>query len=400
MFRARSNRAKKSKKNASRSSGFGTSSSGAAHMLDFGDKRTTDDSKRTIHTDALDISERSRRVFGAVDTVALSAAGASLDDDMSIYCAADFQLSAVEEALDGSSISVALEQFVGNTRYSDISLLIVNQKTKQQHRIHAHRVILASRSSVLCKLLKDNPSLKEIKLVDVDPHDVLLMLKVMYSDAELSDQDIATHVRSVMRMGDRFDVPCVRKAILRSVTSKLTPDIATFFYVNSFEEKALDLETYVIAHFNEVCESADFVHMPLAKLVSLLPREDLYVSEVTLFKALLNWSAQETKRAVNQYRQQKERLLKTDPEKANQMPPLPTPTVIQRRILGKLCLHVRFPVMSTEDLTSTVASTGLFDGKMMQELIKYSKIKGQLGPSARPDKIGPFSTLPRKAQLY
>ncbi|VDP22348.1 unnamed protein product [Soboliphyme baturini] len=184
-----------------------------------------------------------------------------------------------------------------------------------------------------------DPSEKEdIEIPDIEYSVFVALLKFLYSDIAEVDSENAT---ALLYAAKKYAVRGLEVSCVGFLIEHLSPDNAMMLlsHARLFDEKVLSN-------------------------VSVLDRDTLRVREISLFLALLRWSAQQCRK----------RAFYITPEN-------------QRKILAPLLQKIRFPLMAVDEFAEHVAQSGILTDKELVNLFIFfnAKIKPEV----------PFSDVPR-----
>jgi len=147
----------------------------------------------------------------------------------------------------GSDLTTVLE----NGSLSDVSLVVSGRS------IPAHRVVLASRSSVFRAMFEHNMKESEEGRMDISDcsyEAVAAMLKFMYCDIPPEFDDVPPI--DVLMVADKYDVPGLRRVCERHILMKLDANNAAHMLLQSDEIGALFLKKWTLEY---ICMNLDRV---------------------------------------------------------------------------------------------------------------------------------------------
>jgi len=223
-----------------------------------------------------------------------------------------------------------------NPLMSDVTFLVGNSA----RRIPAHKYVLATGSSVFfamfCGGLAD-PESEEVLVPDVEPDAFLALLRYLYCDEVVLEPDT---VLATLYAAKKYIVPHLASQAVKYLETSLTARNACLLLSQSrlFEETELMQRCWDVidAQAEIALKSEGFVDIDLHTLESILSRETLNCSEVTVFSAAFDWAKAEAIRRGDS----------TTPESI-------------RAILGPALFRVRYPAMSVQEFADTAAQSGL-----------------------------------------
>jgi len=134
---------------------------------------------------------------------------------------------------------------------------------------------------------------------------------------------------------------------------------------------------YIDIYAREVFKQPDFRALPLETLLQLVKRNTLNIPEVEVFEGCIEWGRAELKRTS----------VTDSPETL-------------RKVLAEVMPHIRFPVMTTQDVAVKVNPTKLLEPPQVLELFTYLGMTNSGKSDAKPGKtIVQFSNKKRKGRL-
>jgi len=129
---------------------------------------------------------------------------------------------------------------------------------------------------------------------------------------------------------------------------------------------------YLDTYTTEIVKSPSWLKLPKANAAAILARDTLSVPEIQLFEATIKWADAELTRKGEK----------------------PTPEG-RKTVLGDLINHIRFPIMTTEEVAAKVTPHNLLSATQTLELFTYLAQK-DLGSATPGPSLSVFSTKPRK----
>eukprot|EP00823_Brevimastigomonas_motovehiculus_P005835 TRINITY_DN445_c0_g1_i1.p1 TRINITY_DN445_c0_g1~~TRINITY_DN445_c0_g1_i1.p1 ORF type:complete len:562 (-),score=164.15 TRINITY_DN445_c0_g1_i1:132-1817(-) len=254
-------------------------------------------------------------------------------------------------------------EMVGNEEMADVHFVL--KKDKEDVRIPAHRVILASHNDVFRAMLypltfstdfktatynaaKIPTDEKDIKVDGVTPDAFKKMLTIVYTDKleDMSSDDI----KELLPLAKKFQIEALRLKCVSFMEEEVTAENCcalleqgrTLLNEASFGMKFIEENT------SDVIESDSFLTLSKESLISILKSNGLSVDEVSLFEAVDKWAEAECKR----------QSLKANG--AN-----------KRTVLGDVMNYIRFPQMSMSEVCSKVQGAGLLQSDELLSLFTY-----------------------------
>jgi len=268
----------------------------------------------------------------------------------------------------------SLRKYVGNPTFSDVVFLVENEK-KEIERIPAHRMLLASRSPVLEAMLYPNPELKqkptelpkEIHIKDTKSDIFKLLLECIYTD---KPKILAKQVVAAVACSQKYQVSSFQNAIQRYMNRGLSSENACELLMCATDED----QNFAMRFFEENCEDIiqfdpHFILLPQSQIMSIVKSNRLCISEIELFKGVMRWGKEECKR---QNIEASSKNLKA--------------------LLEKILVHIRFPLMTTEELAMIVSPTELISSDDLIAIFTYAS-SHQMNVGT----VGVYCTHPRQA---
>lgn len=269
-------------------------------------------------------------------------------------------------------IQNALRKFTGNEQYSDVVFIAINEK-KEEERIPAHRMLLAARSPVFEAMLYPNPELEqkelpeEIRINGTSAEVFKLLLSAIYTDRP---KILAKQIVESVTCSRKYQVASFYAACQRYMNRGLSYENACELLMCASAED----RKFAIRFIEENCEEVVqrdpfFPELPTEEVEFLVRSNKLCVSEVELFKGIMKWGKAECKRR------------NFEPSKDN-----------LKKVLEKILIHIRFPLMSTNDLAMIVSPEEVLDPDDLIAVFTYCSTV-----NARKATVGGFGTHPRQA---
>ena len=207
-------------------------------------------------------------------------------------------------------------------------------------RVPAHRYVLATGSTVFYAMLYGglaDQDAEEIVVPDVDPEAFLAMLKYLYCDEIHLDQD---SVLATLYAAKKYIVPHLARECVKYLETSLTAKNACLLLSQArlFEEPELMQRCWdVIGAQAEIAlMSEGFTDIDFNTLLTILNRETLNCSELSVFLAAREWARAECVR-------------REEEDTADNM----------RRVLGSAMQCIRFPCMNLQQFADSPAQSGM-----------------------------------------
>eukprot|EP00823_Brevimastigomonas_motovehiculus_P002226 TRINITY_DN1395_c0_g1_i1.p1 TRINITY_DN1395_c0_g1~~TRINITY_DN1395_c0_g1_i1.p1 ORF type:complete len:542 (-),score=99.07 TRINITY_DN1395_c0_g1_i1:205-1830(-) len=264
-----------------------------------------------------------------------------------------------------SPLMSAFAKLCGSKLYSDVTFVVGDKKEV----VPAHRSILAARSSafeaMLCPFAKeqnvDASAPLTIRINDTDKETFMCLIRCIYTDeAGLTPETVT----GALALAKKYHVEALRDACIHFTKKGISPNDACSLYEKSPELAQHVMETKI----RKVIKTDGFLTLSAKRLAQLCQCNSLNVAEVVLFKAVIRW-------AKAQLLSQK---LEDKPEN-------------YKTVLKEILPHIRFPTMSSEELSLAVAPQKILESRDL--LLLYSYMSGKR--STEIDKL-PWSKTPRQ----
>lgn len=189
-----------------------------------------------------------------------------------------------------TQLSENFSQLCLNPEHSDVTFIVEDQK------LHAHKIILASRSEYFRALLyggmkESNQS--EIVLEDAPAKAFAILLKYIYTgrmylmtlkeDVILDTLGLA-HQYGFMELESAISEILRQLLALRNVCAIL--DTAHLF---ELEQLVRVCHNFLDKHANEILNHETFINLSESSLINLLKRDSFFAPEVDIFRGVYNW---------------------------------------------------------------------------------------------------------------
>jgi len=199
--------------------------------------------------------------------------------------------SNVGEVLHVQFLSEELGKLYLNEEYSDVVLKVDN------HRLHAHKVILAARSEYFRALLYGGmreSSQAEIELKDTPIPAFKNLLKYIYTGHISLSSFKEELILEILSLAHQYgfieletSISDYLKATLNIKTVCLIYDTSSLFQLNSLEDSAL---LFMDRNALEVLNHDSFVTLSDAAVKELISRDSFCADEIEIFKAVSRWA--------------------------------------------------------------------------------------------------------------
>ena len=200
------------------------------------------------------------------------------------------------------------------------------------HRISAHRLVLASCSPYFHAMFTSElieSRQREIEIQGVYPDALELLVEFSYTARVQVSED---NVQALLSASCLLQLTGVRDACAEFLKNQLHPSnclgIRSFADAHTCLELLESSNRFALQHFVDVCQTEEFMFLPLSEMMGLISNNELNVqSEEEVYSAALGW-------------------VKFDLEN-------------RRQYLGEILPHVRLPLLSREFLMTRVENEDL-----------------------------------------
>ena len=247
-----------------------------------------------------------------------------------------------------------------NDLYSDAKFVVQmadqgESETKQA--IPAHTFVLSISSPVFEAMFYGElaETTDSIELPDCEYESLLEFFRYIYSDeVNLS----GSNVMGVLYLAKKYMVPSLVDKCTEFLQDNLDPSnvFSILPSAQKYEEKNLVDQCWKVIdkQTEEAVKSDGFVTIERSLLETIVERDTLGISEVELFKAVVQWATKESET----------KGLVADGQ-------------IKRRILGeKIVKGIRFPVMTNEEFASVVIESKILTLDEVADMFKWFRVKG------------------------
>ncbi|XP_050437812.1 BTB/POZ domain-containing protein 9-like [Adelges cooleyi] len=207
------------------------------------------------------------------------------------YCTLESSSSTPKQQIDYGHLLVKdISTLRLNDRYSDVVLIVDGE------RLHAHRAILASRSTYFSKLFfggfeeTDKP---EVELGDISLTFFKIILEYIYTgqiDLSVLKDDV---VLGLMDMTIFFGVPNLDFPLTEYLRSKINVNqvctlltAAQLYDHEEFESASIE---FIRSNARDVLKSADFLSLMPQAIEDIFNCDSVIANEIDIFRAVIRW---------------------------------------------------------------------------------------------------------------
>ena len=241
-----------------------------------------------------------------------------------------------------------------NDRFSDVKFVVpkANGESESKQVIPAHKFVLSISSPVFEAMFYGElaETRDSIELSDCEYESLLELFRYMYSDeVNLS----GNNVMGVLYLAKKYMVPSLADKCSEYLQKNLDPSnvFSILPSAQKYDEKNLVDQCWKVIdeQTEEVVQSDGFATIDRSLLEAVIERDALYISEVELFKRVVQWATKESERQG----------LVADGQ-------------VVRRILGeRIVKGIRFPVMTQQEFATDVLDTKILTLGEVTDIIKY-----------------------------
>lgn len=224
-----------------------------------------------------------------------------------------------------------------NQLMADVYFLVGS--TPNQHRVPAHKYILATGSSVFFAMFYGGLANQEgdIEIPDVEPGAFMNLLRYIYCDDIQLEPD---NVLATLYAAKKYIVPHLAKSCVRFLETSLSARNACILLSQGrlFEEQELMHRCWEVidAQAEEALYSDSFSEIDINTLKTVLSRETLNAREISIFNAACKWAEAECNRSN----------LEPTPEN-------------KRKVLGDALYLIRMPSMGLDEYANGPSQSGI-----------------------------------------
>lgn len=248
--------------------------------------------------------------------------------------------SKVPKDVEGEALRDSIAGLLAKPEYTDVTFSFSEQKDK---KVQAHRSILASRSSIFLALFQSAPSKKDFEIADTKLEVFQALISCIYGSRSAVDTKILSELATA---ATKYGVSLQGKFSASLNSSNVLAMLAI--------DRASAL-SYIDQHAADTLKSTEFLSLSPESLSAIISRDEFPVSEADLFAALLKWGSARAKTLSSS---DKEFAAKSDKDKV-------------QAALKDVIVHVRFPLMSLQQFTVDVSSTGALSNERQLALFQH-----------------------------
>ena len=246
-----------------------------------------------------------------------------------------------------------------NDLFSDVKFVARgNGESESKQVIPAHKFVLSISSPVFEAMFYGElaETTDSIELPDCEYDSLLELFRYMYSDEVILS---GSNVMGVLYLAKKYMVPSLTDKCSKYLQDNLDPSnvFSILPSAQKYEDKNLVEKCWKVIseQTEEAVKSDGFATIERSLLEGVVERDTLRISEVELFKAVMQWATKESEKQG----------LVADGQ-------------VKRRILGeKIVKGIRFPVMTYEEFASVVLDSKVLTLDEASDIVKYvSSVKG------------------------
>jgi len=247
-----------------------------------------------------------------------------------------------------------------NNLFSDVKFVVqmaTQGESESKQAIPAHKFVLSISSPVFeAMFYGELAETKDcIELPDCEYESLFEFFRYMYSDEVILS---GSNVMGVLYLAKKYMVPSLAEKCTKYLQDNLDPSNVFIILplAQKYEERNLVDQCWKVIdkQTEEAVKSDGFATIERSLLESVVERDALRVSEVELFKAVMQWATKESEKQG----------LVADGQ-------------VKRRILGeKIVKGLRFPVMTHEEFASVVLDGKILTLDEVTDMFKWFAVKG------------------------
>ena len=246
-----------------------------------------------------------------------------------------------------------------NDLFSDVKFVVPKtaQGSESKQAIPAHKFVLSISSPVFEAMFYGElaETTDSIELPDCEYESLLELFRYIYSDEVILN---GSNVMGVLYLAKKYMVPSLADKCTEYLQENLEPSnvFSILPSAQKYEEKNLVDQCWKLVdeQSEDAVKSDGFATIERSLLESVVERDTLRISEVELFKAVMQWATKESEKQG-----------------------LATNGQVKRRILGeKIVKGIRFPVMTLEEFASVVLESKILTLDEVSDIVKWFAVKG------------------------
>lgn len=223
-------------------------------------------------------------------------------------------------------------------------------KTKMGKSIEAHRLILASRSSVLQDIVSDLKT-STLEITEFDPKIVESMVRYLYSGEIILEKE---NVYPIINIADKFKIEDLKSSCFTFLVKNLDTNSCISMIMTAktggftFDSKDLIRQciTFIEKNTQEILESPGFFTFDKDIIISVLQSDKISCDEIELYNAAIKWGKEQCK----------------DKKNFSDL----------KKVLEGVMDHIRYPLIDARDLISTVKQDGFMPRELYIWALEYN----------------------------
>lgn len=281
----------------------------------------------------------------------------------------DVELVDASFAKETDSVRDSMINLLLNPIFSDVTLLCAD-KDKSQKKIAAHRAILAARSTTLAALFQSAPEKDEFKIEDTSFEAMSALVSVIYGSKKQLSGSV---LKDVVSAADKYGVKAVQTKLGQA------PSMDNIFDLLSSEVFSTAVLSFVSKHASDIVAARGWLALPAKAVEKVSSLDQLSLSEMQLFKAVLAWGKEEVKR-----QKASSSSSSSDSKDADML----------QTVLKDIAKNINYGTMDIGTFTRDVSSTNALGMDLQVAIFGY------LGTRGASSSAVPFRTKPRSGSSY
>lgn len=250
---------------------------------------------------------------------------------------------------------------VNNKQYSDVMIRV----GPQNQIVYAHRIILANRSTYFNNLFTQQSSVMDQRFMKLDKPDVqpevfLKVIEYLYTGSIRMKQD---DVLEILALAEEFGVNSLKDMCAKFIQDNIDTENACMLLETSREFNCHGLThfclNYIDKHISRVLSSKGWLDLSEDTLILIIKRNELHLAakeEVEIFHAVYSWAKKKAK---------------------------DTNTEDVAKVAENVLQYIRFPLMTSEQLSSIVEPTNFVPQALLFEAYKHLLVPEKSEKAAR-----------------